>query len=84
LLVLLIDLLRLGILSLITSGIQHHKLIAGELPGAYLVTKLVIEDDLLSIANQITCQKLANKGSAIKLFNARGRLNLPRGFYAFA
>jgi len=42
----------------------HHKLIAGEIPGTYLVTKLVIEDDLLSIANQIAHQKLA-KGVAI-------------------
>lgn len=42
----------------------HHKLIAGEQPGTYLVTDLVNEDDLLNIANQIARQKLA-KGVAI-------------------
>ncbi|MGY3961277.1 RadC family protein [Aeromonas popoffii] len=42
----------------------HHKLIAGEQPGTYLVTGLVNEDDLLNIANQIARQKLA-KGVAI-------------------
>ncbi|MCR3927615.1 DNA repair protein RadC [Aeromonas caviae] len=42
----------------------HHKLIAGEHPGTYLVTDLVNEDDLLNIANQIARQKLA-KGAAI-------------------
>ena len=42
----------------------HHKLIAGEQPGTYLVTDLVNEDDMLNIANQIARQKLA-KGVAI-------------------
>ncbi|TNI38828.1 DNA repair protein RadC [Aeromonas veronii] len=42
----------------------HHKLIAGECPGTYLVTDLVNEEDLLTIANQIARQKLA-KGEAI-------------------
>ncbi|HHQ4563312.1 TPA: RadC family protein [Aeromonas veronii] len=42
----------------------HHKLIAGEQPGTYLVTGLINEEDLLSIANQIARQKLA-KGEAI-------------------
>ncbi|MFQ2517994.1 RadC family protein [Aeromonas caviae] len=42
----------------------HHKMIAGEHPGTYLVTDLVNEDDLLNIANQIARQKLA-KGVAI-------------------
>ncbi len=42
----------------------HHKLIAGEQPGTYLVTEQVNEEDLLTIANQIARQKLA-KGIAI-------------------
>ncbi|MGE6102959.1 RadC family protein [Aeromonas veronii] len=42
----------------------HHKLIAGEIPGTYLVTELIYEEDLLTIANQIARQKLA-KGEAI-------------------
>ena len=42
----------------------HHKLIAGEIPGTYLVTDLINEEDLLTIANQIALQKLA-KGAAI-------------------
>lgn len=42
----------------------HHKLIAGEIPGTYLVTELINEEDLLAIANQIARQKLA-KGEAI-------------------
>ncbi|ENC6419714.1 DNA repair protein RadC [Aeromonas veronii] len=42
----------------------HHKLIAGEIPGTYLVTELINEEDLLTIANQIARQKLA-KGEAI-------------------
>ena len=42
----------------------HHKLIAGEIPGPYLVTELINEEDLLTIANQIARQKLA-KGEAI-------------------
>ncbi|MDL5384987.1 hypothetical protein ACTG2N_07660 [Aeromonas hydrophila] len=42
----------------------YHKLIAGEHPGTYLVTDLVNEEDLLTIANQIACQKLA-KGVAM-------------------
>lgn len=42
----------------------HHKLIAGETPGTYLVTELINEEDLLTIANQIARQKLA-KGEAI-------------------
>ena len=42
----------------------HHKLIAGETPGTYLVTELINEEDLLTIANQIARQKLA-KGIAI-------------------
>ena len=41
----------------------HHKLIAGEIPGTYLVTELINEEDLLTIANQIARQKLA-KGAA--------------------
>lgn len=42
----------------------HHKLIAGEIPGTYLVTEMINEEDLLTIANQIAHQKLA-KGVAI-------------------
>ncbi|WP_425890152.1 RadC family protein [Aeromonas veronii] len=42
----------------------HHKLIAGETPGTYLVTELINEEDLLTIANQIARKKLA-KGEAI-------------------
>ena len=42
----------------------HHKLIAGEIPGTYLVTELINEEDLWTIANQIARQKLA-KGEAI-------------------
>ncbi|WP_265451999.1 JAB domain-containing protein [Aeromonas salmonicida] len=42
----------------------HHKLIAGEISGIYLVTELINEEDLLTIANQIARQKLA-KGEAI-------------------
>jgi DNA repair protein RadC len=42
----------------------HHKLIAGEIPGTYLVTELINEEDLLTIANQIARQKLA-KGITI-------------------
>ncbi|KAJ8739071.1 DNA repair protein RadC [Aeromonas veronii] len=42
----------------------HHKLIAWEIPGTYLVTELINEEDLLTIANQIARQKLA-KGVAI-------------------
>jgi len=42
----------------------HHKLIAGEIPGTYLVTELINEEDLLTIANQIARQKQA-KGEAI-------------------
>lgn len=42
----------------------HHKLIAGEIPGTYLVTEQINEEDLLTIANQIARQKLA-KGVAI-------------------
>ena len=42
----------------------HHKLIAGEIPGTYLVTDLINEEDLLIIANQIALQKFA-KGAAI-------------------
>ena len=42
----------------------HHKLIAGEIPGTYLVTELINEEDLLTVANQIARQKLA-KGEAI-------------------
>ncbi|HHP5358707.1 hypothetical protein [Aeromonas sobria] len=37
----------------------HHKLIAGEIPGTYLVTELINEEDLLTIANQIARQKRA-------------------------
>ncbi|WP_240038665.1 hypothetical protein [Aeromonas allosaccharophila] len=37
----------------------HHKLIAGEIPGTYLVTELINEEDLLTIANQITHTHLA-------------------------
>lgn len=43
----------------------HHKLIAGEIPGTYLVTELINEEELLTIANQIARQKLA-KGEAIR------------------
>ncbi|MDM5053455.1 hypothetical protein OB956_04040 [Aeromonas dhakensis] len=42
----------------------HHKLIAGEIPGTYLVTELINKEDLLTIANQIARQILA-KGIAI-------------------
>ena len=42
----------------------HHKLIAGETPGTYLVTELINEEDLLTIANQIARHKQA-KGEAI-------------------
>ncbi|WP_429060374.1 RadC family protein [Aeromonas veronii] len=42
----------------------HHKLIAGEIPGTYIVTELINEEELLTIANQIARQKLA-KGEAI-------------------
>lgn len=42
----------------------HHKLIAGEISGIYLVTELIHEEDLLTITNQIARQKLA-KGEAI-------------------
>jgi len=37
----------------------HHKLIAGEIPGTYLVTELINKEDLLTIANQIARQILA-------------------------
>ncbi len=43
----------------------HHKLIARKSPGPYLVTEPINEEDLLTIANQIARQKLANKGIAI-------------------
>ncbi|HDO1317040.1 RadC family protein [Aeromonas veronii] len=39
----------------------HHKLIAGEIPGTYLVTELINEEELLTIANQIARQKLAKR-----------------------
>ncbi|MGV2705422.1 UNVERIFIED_CONTAM: DNA repair protein RadC [Aeromonas salmonicida] len=42
----------------------HHKLIAGEQPGTYLVTEPVTDAELLTIANQIARQKLA-KSTAI-------------------
>lgn len=42
----------------------HHKLIAGEIPGTYLVTELINEEDLLTIAQAVARQKLA-KGEAI-------------------
>ncbi|MGY1493653.1 hypothetical protein [Aeromonas dhakensis] len=42
----------------------HHKLIAGEIPGTYLVTELINKEDLLTIANLIARQILA-KGIAI-------------------
>lgn len=42
----------------------HHKLIAGEIPGTYLVTELINEEERWTIANQIARQKLA-KGEAI-------------------
>ncbi|WP_368174026.1 DNA repair protein RadC [Aeromonas sp. s13] len=42
----------------------HHKLIAGEQPGTYRVTDLVTDNDLLTIAQAVTRQKLA-KGEAI-------------------
>lgn len=34
----------------------HHKLIAGEHPGTYLLTALVNEDELLTIASQTDLQ----------------------------
>ncbi len=34
----------------------HHKLIAGETPGTYLLTALVNEDELLTIASQTDLQ----------------------------
>ncbi|MDX7744198.1 Mov34/MPN/PAD-1 family protein [Aeromonas veronii] len=42
----------------------HHKLIAGEHPGTYLITDIVTDDDLLTIAREIARSKLA-KGIAI-------------------
>ena len=42
----------------------HHKLIAGEQPGTYMVTDFVTDDDLLTIAQAVARQKLA-KGIAI-------------------
>ncbi|MCF5728605.1 hypothetical protein K3H43_14615 [Aeromonas veronii] len=39
--------------------IQHYKLIGGLLPGTNLITDLVNEEDLLSIANHIAYQKRA-------------------------
>lgn len=42
----------------------HQKLIAGEQPGTYLVTDIVTDDDLLTIAQEIARSKLA-KGLAI-------------------
>lgn len=42
----------------------HHKLIAGEIPGTYLVTELINEEDLLAIAQAVARQNLA-KGDAI-------------------
>ncbi|MEH8101368.1 RadC family protein [Aeromonas veronii] len=42
----------------------HHKLIAGEIPGTYLITDIVTDDDLLTIAQEIARSKLA-KGIAI-------------------
>ncbi|WP_447832289.1 RadC family protein [Aeromonas salmonicida] len=42
----------------------HQKLIAGEQPGTYLVTDIVTDNDLLTIAQAIARQKLA-KGVAI-------------------
>lgn len=37
----------------------HHKLIAGEQPGTYLVTEPVTDEELLTIANQIARTHLA-------------------------
>lgn len=37
----------------------HQKLIAGEQPGTYLITDIVTDDDLLSIAQEIARSKLA-------------------------
>lgn len=42
----------------------HQKLIAGEQPGTYLITDIVTDDDLLTIAQEIARSKLA-KGVAI-------------------
>ncbi len=42
----------------------HQKLIAGEQPGTYLITDIVTDDDLLSIAQEIARSKLA-KGTAL-------------------
>lgn len=35
----------------------HHKLIAGEIPGTYLVTELINEEELLAIVSQTVLQK---------------------------
>ncbi|MGL5040425.1 MAG: RadC family protein [Aeromonas sp.] len=43
---------------------HYHKLKAGEVPGTYVVTEPVTEQDLLRIANQIARKRLA-KGSPI-------------------
>ncbi|MFG0763039.1 hypothetical protein ACV1DY_13805 [Aeromonas caviae] len=42
----------------------HHKLIAWEQPGIYLVVALISEEDQLTITNQFARQKLA-KGITI-------------------
>ena len=43
---------------------RYHKLRAGEIPGTYIVTGPVTEQDLLLMANQIARKRLA-KGTAI-------------------
>ena len=42
----------------------HHKLKAGEVPGTYLVSAPVTDDELLTIANQIARTRLAT-GEAV-------------------
>lgn len=42
----------------------HQKLIAGERPGTYIITDIVTDEDLLSIAQEIARSKLA-KGTAL-------------------
>ena len=37
----------------------HHKLIAGEIPGTYLVTELINKEDLLTIANPDSYTQIA-------------------------
>ncbi|OOD33021.1 DNA repair protein RadC [Aeromonas hydrophila] len=48
----------------VSTIMLHHKLIAGEQPGTYLVVALISEEDQLTITNQFARQKLA-KGITI-------------------